>query len=141
MVWLLAPLLWIHITCMTFWMGSMIFATIFGGQQRIQAALENDERTRHLVPRLYTIYPVAILIGVVTGILLGTVFGPIKSVASLVSTPFGLTMAAAFLLVVVALAFGPSGPPNKPAWLKRRYVAELAIMGAFTCMVLMAYGL
>lgn len=50
MLWLLAPLLWIHITCMTFWMGSMIFATIFGGQQRIQAALENDERTRHWSP-------------------------------------------------------------------------------------------
>jgi putative copper export protein len=141
MVWLLAPLLWIHITVMTFWMGSMIFATIFGGQQRIQAALENDERTRHLVPRLYTIYPAAILVGVITGILLGTVFGRIKSIGLLVSTPFGLTMAAAFLLVLVALAFGPSGPPNKPAWMTRRYVGELAIMGAFSCMVLMRYGL
>ena len=141
MVWLLAPLLWIHITCMTFWMGSMIFATIFGGQQRIQAALEHDERTRLIVPRLSTIYPIAILIGVLTGILLGTVFGPIKSVAALAGTPFGLTMSAAFLLVVVALAFGPAGPPNKPAWMKPRYVGELAIMGAFTCMVLMHYGL
>ena len=141
MVWLLAPLLWIHITCMTFWMGSMIFATIFGGQQRIQVALENDERTRHIVPRLYTIYPIAIVIGVISGILLGTVFGPIKSVGSLVGTTFGLTMTAAFLLVVVALAFGPAGPPNKPVWMKPRYVGELAIMGAFTCMVLMHYGL
>ena len=141
MLWLLAPLLWIHITCMSFWMGSMIFATIFGGQQRIQAALEHDERTRHIVPRLSTIYPIAILIGVLTGILLGTVFGPIKSVGSLLTTAFGLTMSAAFLLVVVALALGPAGPPNKPAWMKPRYVGELTIMGAFTCMVLMHYGL
>jgi putative copper export protein len=141
MVWLLAPLLWIHITCMTFWMGSMIFATILGGQRRVQAALESNEVTRPVVARLNTIYPVAILIGVITGILLGTVFGPINSVGSLVTTAFGLTMSAAFLLVVVALAFGPAGPPNKPAWLTRRYVGEVAIMGAFTCMVLMHYGL
>jgi putative copper export protein len=141
MVWLLAPLLWIHITCMTFWMGSMIFATILGGQRRVQAALESNEVTRPVVARLNTIYPVAILIGVITGILLGTVFGPINSVGSLVTTAFGLTMSAAFLLVVVALAFGPAGPPNKPKWLTRRYVGEVAIMGAFTCMVLMHYGL
>jgi putative copper export protein len=141
MLWLLAPLLWIHIVCMTFWMGSMIFATILGGQRRVQTALESNELTRPVVARLNTIFPVAILNGVITGILLGTVFGPIKSIGLLVGTPFGLTMTAAFLLVVFALVFGPAGPPNKPAWMTRRYVGELAIMGAFTCMVLMHYGL
>ena len=140
MVWLLVPLLWVHITCMTFWMGSMIFATILGGQPRVQAALEGNSETRILARRLSLVFPVAILIGVITGILLGTVFGPIKSFGLLVGTPFGLTMTAAFLLVVVALAFGPTGPP-KPAWMTRGHVGELAIFGAFTCMVLMHYGL
>jgi putative copper export protein len=141
MVWVLGPLLWIHIACMTFWMGSMFFGSVFGGQARVQAALEAHDATRQMVRRLYVIFPVAILTGVITGILLGTVFGPIKSFGLLVGTPFGLTMFAAFLLVVIAVAFGPSGPPNKPAWLRRGGVGEVAIVAAFTCMVLMHYGL
>lgn len=140
MVWVLAPLLWIHIVCMTFWMGSMFFATVFGGQARVQAALEAHDGTRQMVRRLYVIFPVAILTGVITGILLGTVFGPIKSVGLLVGTPFGLTMSAAFLLVVIALAFGPTGPP-KPKWMTRGPLGEIAIVAAFSCMVLMHYGL
>jgi len=50
-------------------------------------------------------------------------------------------MSVAFLLVVVALLFGPAGPPNKPAWLQRAGVAEVSILGAFSCMVLLHYGL
>jgi copper resistance protein D len=141
MVWLLGPLLGIHILCMTFWMGSMIFGTVLGGQSRVQAALEANDATRHLVHRLFVVYPVAILTGVITGILLGTVFGPVKTVGLLVGTPFGLTMAAAFLLVVFAVVFGPAGPPNKPAWMKRGPFGEVAILAAFGCMILMRYGL
>jgi len=140
MVWVLGPLLWIHIACMTFWMGSMFFGTVVGGQSRVQTALEAHDGTRQLVRRLFVIFPAAILTGVITGILLGTVFGPIKSFALLVGTPFGLTMSAAFALVVVALVFGPSGPP-KPAWMTRGPIGEVAIVAAFTCMVLMHYGL
>lgn|ERR1700686_3160957 len=141
MIWVLGPLLWIHIVCMTFWMGSMFFGIVVGGQSRAQAALEAHAGTRQMVRRLFVVFPVAILTGVITGILLGTVFGPIKSFALLVGTAFGLTIFAAFLLVVIALAFGPSGPPNKPAWLRVPGVAEVAIVAAFTCMVLMHYGL
>jgi copper resistance protein D len=140
MVWVLGPLLWIHVACMSFWMGSMFFGSVFGGQARVQAALEAHDATRQMVRRLYVIFPIAILAGVITGILLGTVFGPVKSFGLLVSTPFGLTMSAAFLLVVFALAFGPSGPP-KPAWMTRGPFAEIAIVAAFSCMVLMRYGL
>ena len=119
----------------------MIFSTILGGQPDVQAVLEKDERTRHLIPRLLVVFPVAILIGVIAGILLATVFGPIKSFGSLVSTPFGLTMTAAFLLVVIAVVIGPGGPPDKPVWMGRGHVGEIAILGAFSCMVLMHYGL
>ena len=141
MIWLLAPLLWVHILCMTFWMGSMIFGTILGGQPRVQSALEASDATRHLVHRLSVVFPIAILAGVATGILLGTVFGPVKNVGLLVGTPFGLTMTAAFLLVVIAMASGPTGPPNKPAFLKRGGIGEVAILSAFSCMILMHYGL
>ena len=140
MVWVLGPLLWIHIACMTFWMGSMFFGSVLGGQARVQAALEAHDATRQMVRRLYVIFPVGILAGVITGILLGTVFGPIKSFGLLVGTPFGLTMSAAFLLVIFAVSFGPSGPP-KPGWMTRGPFAEIAIVAAFSCMVLMHYGL
>ncbi|MDQ6876585.1 MAG: hypothetical protein M3082_02590 [Candidatus Dormibacteraeota bacterium] len=141
MVWLLGPLLGVHILCMTFWMGSMIFATILGGQRRVQDALEANAATRHLVRRLTIVFPVAILIGVITGVLLGTVFGPVKSLALLLGTTFGLTMTAAFLLVVFAVMFGPAGPPNKPKWTTRGPFGEVAILAAFGCMILMRYGL
>jgi putative copper export protein len=141
MAWVLVPLLWVHILCMSFWMGSMIFATVLGGQKRVQSALEAHASTQGVVARLQTIFPVAILIGVITGVLLGTVFGPIKSLGALVGTPFGLTMSAAFVLVVIAVLFGPAGPPSKPAWMTRGGIGELSILGAFSCMVLLHYGL
>jgi putative copper export protein len=135
------PLLWVHILCMSFWMGSMLFATVLGGRNRVQAALEASPGMQVVTARLNTIFPIAILIGVITGILLGTVFGAIKSVGALVGTAYGLTMTAAFVLVVVAIIFGPAGPPTKPAWMRTTGVGEVAILAAFTCMVLMRYGL
>jgi putative copper export protein len=141
MGWVPIPVLWVHILCMSFWMGSMLFATVLGGQPRVQAALEASPSMRVMTARLNTIFPVAILIGVVTGILLGTLSGPIRSVGALVGTAYGLTMIAAFVLVVIAIMFGPAGPPTKPAWMRIRGVGEVAILGAFSCMVLMRYGL
>jgi putative copper export protein len=141
MTWVFIPLLWVHILCMSFWMGSMLFATVLGGQPRVQAALEATPSMRAVTARLNTIFPVAILTGVITGILLGTVFGTIKSLGALVGTAYGLTMTAAFVLVVIAIMFGPAGPPTKPAWLRIKGVGEVAILAAFTCMVLMRYSL
>jgi putative copper export protein len=141
MGWVSIPVLWVHILCMSFWMGSMLFATVLGGQPRVQAALEASPSMRVMTARLNTIFPVAILIGVVTGILLGTLSGPIRSVGALVGTAYGLTMIAAFVLVVIAIMFGPAGPPTKPAWMRIPGVGEVAILGAFSCMVLMRYGL
>ncbi|HEX6547176.1 MAG TPA: hypothetical protein VF134_00345 [Candidatus Dormibacteraeota bacterium] len=98
-------LLWIHVFCMAFWMGSMVFGLILGGADGVQQALTGDARTTRLLRRLPLAYGIAIPLGIVTGILLGTVFGPVRSLAALF-TPYGLTMAAAFLLVAVAGAGG-----------------------------------
>jgi putative copper export protein len=142
MVWYLVPLLWVHVFCMSFWLGSAIFATVLGGQPKLQAVLDGHELTRRLAPRLNVVFPVAILTGVLTGIALGTIFGPIRSVGALFNTAYGLTMVLAFLLVVVALAVGPAAPPAwKPAWVGRLHVGEATLVGAFTCMMFMRVGL
>src|SRR5258708_36645101 len=98
MAWVFIPLLWVHILCMSFWMGSMLFATVLGGQPRVQAALEATPSTRAVTARLNTIFPVAILIGVITGILLGIVFGPLHSLRAPRGTPYGRTPTVAVQL-------------------------------------------
>lgn len=142
MIWFLVVLRWIHVLAMTFWFGSAIFATVVGGLPVVQAALEGNEKTNRIVPRLFVVFPIAILIGVVSGVLLGTVFGPIKSLDVLLGTAYGRTFFAALLFGLVALVSGPAGPPME--W-KRKLLdmrlGELALGGAFTCMILMHYGL
>jgi hypothetical protein len=123
-------------------MGSAIFATILGGQARVQAVLEQHDLTRGAAPRLMLAYPVAIFVGIACGITLGTVFGPVHSVGALLGTAYGITMLTAFILVVVALVFGPATPASfKPAWAARIKLGEACILGAFTCMMLLRVGL
>jgi putative copper export protein len=141
MEWVSIALRFVHVGAMTFWFGSAIFSIVMGGQPAVQAALEGDVRTKRLVPRLFVAFPVAIFIGIVAGLLLGTVLGPIKSVGVLFGTAYGLTFLAAMLFALVALLSGPGGPPME--WKKqllKLHVGELALVGAFTCMVLMHYG-
>ncbi|MDQ6691827.1 MAG: hypothetical protein M3Z13_03560 [Candidatus Dormibacteraeota bacterium] len=142
MVWVWLPLLWIHVLTMSFWLGSAIFSTVLGGQDKVQSVLENNALTRAFTPRLFIVFPVAILLGVLSGIALGIVFGRVTSFADLFGTAYGLTMLMAFLLVVMAMAVGPAAPPAlKPEWVKRVRLGEAGIVGAFTCMMLMRVGL
>jgi uncharacterized membrane protein len=140
--WFYVGVLWVHVFCMTFWLGSAIFGTLLGGQARVQAAMEANPLTRSLVPRLFVAYPIAILLGVVTGVLLGTMFGPIHKASDLVTTPYGITVSIAFLLVVVAVVGGPAAPPPlKRLGLNRPGLGEACLVGAFTCMMLLRVGL
>ena len=142
MAWSLgyAAVLWIHVACMTFWMGSMIFGLVLGGAGKVQAALLANETTGPMLRRLPLAYGIAIPMGVVAGILMGTVFGPVRSLAAL-TTPYGLTMLAALVLVIVAIAAGRPTPDRKSDWTARWRVGEAGILGAFTCMMLLRFGL
>jgi uncharacterized membrane protein len=140
--WYYVGVLWVHVFCMTFWLGSAIFGTVLGGQARVQAVMEANPLTRPLVPRLFVAYPVAILLGVVTGVLLGTVFGPIRKFSDLATTSYGITISVAFLLVVIAVVGGPAAPPAlKRIGLNRPGLGEACLVGAFTCMMLLRVGL
>lgn len=142
MPWIYLGVLWIHVFCMTFWLGSAIFGTVLGGQARVQEVLEAHPLTRPLVPRLFVVYPIAILTGVVTGVLLGTLLGPIRRVSDLATTPYGVTVSVAFVLVVIAVVAGPAAPPPvKRLGLSRPGVGEACLLGAFSCMMLLRVGL
>jgi putative copper export protein len=142
MPWFYVGVLWVHVFCMTFWLGSAIFGTVLGGQARMQEAMKAHPLTRPFVPRLFVVFPVAIVTGVVTGVLLGTVMGPIRAVSDLVTTPYGITVSVAFILVVVAVIGGPAAPPPlKRLGLSRPLVGEACLVGAFTCMMLLRVGL
>jgi uncharacterized membrane protein len=140
--WFFVGVLWVHVFCMTFWLGSAIFGTVLGGQAKVQAVMEANPLTRPLVPRLFVVFPVAILTGVVTGVLLGTVFGPIRKFADLATTSYGITVSIAFVLVVIAIVSGPAAPPPlKRLGLSRPGLGEACLVGAFTCMILLRVGL
>ena len=136
-----AGVLWIHVVCMAFWMGSMIFGLVLGGSGRVQAALVANAGTAPMLRRLPVAFGVAVPAGVVSGILMGTVFGPVRGLTTLL-TPYGLTMSVALVLVLATLAFGPPSPDEKPGWwVGRWHIREAGIMGAFTCMMLMRFGI
>jgi hypothetical protein len=104
--------------------------------------MEAHPLTRPLVPRLFIVYPVAILTGVVTGVVLGTVFGPIRRFSDFATTPYGITVSVAFVLVLFAVVSGPAAPPPlKRIGLSRPGLGEACLVGAFTCMMLLRVGL
>ena len=87
------------------------------------------------VPRAKRVVLPAILATGIGGILLGTVFGPITSFGALFGTIFGWTFLAAVVFGLVAFY------PKKPAWLIRLRAEPIAFFGAFTCMILMHFGM
>ncbi|MBA3587040.1 MAG: hypothetical protein H0W41_05310 [Chloroflexi bacterium] len=76
------------------------------------------------------------IVGVgITGILRGTLFGPVKSLDVLFGTPYGLTFLAAIALGLLLAV------PTKPAWMNRVHADWIAFLAVFTAMILMHFGL
>ena len=141
MIYLHVGLLWIHVLCMTFWMGSMLFGLVLGGAERLQVVLAQDRVMAAVLKRLPVAFGIAIPVGIVSGILVATVGGPIQSWSVLFGSAYGRTLLVAFLLVVVAAASGPPTPEHADRWTRRAHVGEIGILGAFTCMMLLRFGL
>lgn len=141
MIALHVALLWIHVLCMSFWMGSMLFGLVLGGAGQMQAVLHTNAVTAGLVKRLPVAFGIAIPVGIVSGILVATVGGPIRSWSVLFGTAYGRTLIVAFLLVVMAAAAGPPTPERAESWTRKARLGEIGILGAFTCMMLLRFGL
>lgn len=127
---------WLHVLFATMWFGGYMVRVLLidpivrtlpeSSTAAFGAAAE--KRGRRLFPAII------VLVGV-TGILRGTLFGPIKNFDVLFGTAYGWTFLAAIAFGL--LAFYPAKPP----WLMRLRAEGIGFFGAFTAMILMHFGL
>jgi putative copper export protein len=133
LLWLQFSVRWLHILGATVWFGSFLILTYV-----VRPSLTDDElaaQASRIGPRALRIVVPSIVVVGITGLLLGTIFGPIHSLADLVSTAYGLTWLAA--IVLGGLAFWPT----KPGWMRRVHAEAIGFFGAFTAMILLHFGL
>ena len=159
---------WLHVLLGIIWFGTVLFNALIlipamgpmplGRQREIGRAIGEQA--------FKVIRPVAVTV-IATGILRGTVFGPIKSLDAL-TTPYGMTWLVALAFAIGAFvwaeriigpalermnslpeaeAIGPDGQPTSRlggliADVKKKAVLELGFFFViFTCMILMRFGL
>ena len=134
--WMTVVVHWVHVLFAVTWFGGHI-ARVLLVEPAVRTLPEASQvafngSVRKYATRLYV--PVIIGVGI-TGILRGTVFGPVRSLDALLGTPYGLTFLGAVALgIVLAL-------PTKPPWLTRLNVDLVAFLVVFTAMILMHFGL
>jgi uncharacterized membrane protein len=136
MLWANIVVHWLHVLGAVVWFGGYLTTAVV----TVPAMHELPDTTSAAVmaaalPRAKRLVMPAIVATGFGGILLGTVFGPIQSLDALFGTTFGWTFLAA--VVFGLLAFWPM----KPAWLVRLRAEPIGFFGAFTCMILMHFGL
>lgn len=136
MLWANVVVHWLHVLGAVVWFGSYLITTlvILPASRRLPEETA-AAFTQAALPMARRLVLPAILATGIGGLLLGTVFGPIRSLDALFGTTFGWT----FLVGVVfgLLAFYPAKPP----WLIRLRAEPIAFFGAFTAMILMHFGL
>lgn len=136
MDWAQVVVHWLHVLFATFWFGGHLARVFFVDPvlrtlpESAAAAFGESAYKRGM--RLFP--PVIALVGI-TGVLRGTVVGPIKSFDVLFGTAYGWTFIAAIAFGLVAFY------PAKPAWLVRLQAEHIGFFGAFTAMILMHFGL
>ena len=134
MNWATVIVHWLHVLFAVTWFGGHISRVVLV-EPAVRTLPESaQQQFNRYIERYATRIFVPVIIGVgVTGILRGTVFGPIKSFEALFGTPYGLTFLA-------AIAFGLlAASQAKPKWMP--YADYIAFFGAFTAMILMHFGL
>ena len=132
--WATVIIHWLHVLFAVTWFGGHISRVLLVEPAVRTLPESGQQQFNQYVERYATRIFVPVIIGVgVTGILLGTIFGPVKSFEALFGTPYGLTFLA-------AIAFGLlAASPVKPTWMP--YADHIAFFGAFTAMILMHFGL
>jgi putative copper export protein len=131
--WLPLSLLWLHVLGATFWFGAFLTLTYL-----IRPSFSADEMAaqgERIMPRARRVIIPTILVVGITGLLLGTIFGPIRRPSDLVSTSYGVTWLASIMFG--GLAFWPA----KPAWMRRMHAEGIGFFGAFSAMILLHVGL
>ena len=134
--WITVVLHWLHVLFAVTWFGGHI-ARVLLVEPAVRTLPEASQVAFNgYVEKYATRLYVPVIIGVgITGILLGTVFGPVKSFDVLLGTPYGLTF-------LVAVVFGIAlAVPTKPQWMDRLHLDLVAFLVVLSAMVLMHFGL
>ncbi len=127
---------WLHILLAVTWFGGHI-ARVLLVEPAVRTLPEASQVAFNAYVAKYgTRLYVPVIIGVgITGILRGTVFGPVKSLDVLLGTPYGVTF-------LVAVVFGIAlAMPTKPRWMDRLHLDLVAFLVVLSAMVLMHFGL
>jgi putative copper export protein len=134
--WVAVAVHWLHVLFAVTWFGGHI-ARVLLVEPAVRTLPDASQAAfNRYVEKYATRLYVPVIIGVgVTGVLRGTVFGPVKSVDALLGTPYGLTFLGAIGLGIF-LAM-----PTKPQWMDRLHVDWVAFLVVFTAMILMHFGL
>lgn len=136
MDWLTVIVHWLHVLFAVTWFGGHI-ARVLLVEPAVRTLPEDSQAAFYRYVEKYgTRLYVPVIIGVgITGILRGTVFGPVKSLDVLLGTPYGLTF-------LVAIGFGlVLAVPTKPEWMNRLHADWVAFLVVFSAMILMHFGL
>jgi uncharacterized membrane protein len=136
MLWANVVVHWVHVFGAVLWFGSyLVTALVITPATRALPPETAAALAEAAIPRAKQVILPAILATGIGGILLGTVFGPIRTIDALFGTTFGLTFLAAVVFGLIAFY------PMKPAWLIKLRAEPVAFLGAFTCMILMHFGM
>ena len=136
MDWLAVVVHWLHVLFAVTWFGGHISRVLLVEPAVRTLPAESQAAFNRYVEKYGTRLYVPVIVGVgITGILRGTVFGPVKSLDALFGTPYGLTFLAAVALGVFLAV------PKRPAWAERVHADWVAFLAVFTAMILMHFGL
>jgi uncharacterized membrane protein len=168
MDWLQFAIQWLHVFLGIFWFGSVLYADfiLIPAIQTLPFARQREAGGAVGTRAVRVIAPVAGLV-ILLGIIRGTVFGPIKSLADL-GTSYGITWLIALVVAIATFYWGlrvigraieklntiaesdaiqPDGRPTPRLVaiiddIKRKSFLELAgFVVIFTAMILMRFGL
>jgi uncharacterized membrane protein len=158
MFWL-GAVQWLHVLLGVFWFGSTLYINLVFIPAVLPLSREKQQEIAARISPLTTrvLRPTAILV-IALGFIRGTVLGPIKSVADVFNTTYGLTwfialVGAITLFTYIEAIFDPDIRRLNTAKSEAEYDATLGRMkvlsvvelvgffAIFTCMILMRLGL
>jgi uncharacterized membrane protein len=150
---------WLHVLLGIFWFGSTLYVDVILVPTLMGLPLEKQQEVSGRIGNRSSqvILPVAAVV-IILGMLRGTVFGQLHSVADVFGSAYGVTWLVASLVGVTLFAWSlfilrpavsrlntAQGPEQFAAGIKRAQaltLVELAFFVViFTCMILMRFGL
>lgn len=100
-------LLWIHIFSAIIWVGGILFVGwgVFPAARKLPYTIQR-KFFLSLMKWTHTLFSVAGLIVILSGVLLGTIFGTLKSWHVIVSSTYGNIWLTALIIAIISLLWG-----------------------------------